>query len=138
MNDIEIDKNISYDDKFILNNDYCYRKIDIIRIYDGDTVYVNINLGFNITLNNIPIRLFGINTPEIRGDERSDGLISKNALIDYTKDRKVILYTIKNKSNDFDKYDKYGRLLGILVDKDSLENYNLKLLKNNLAKPYFL
>ncbi len=127
-----------YSHKFDLNNDYCYRKIEIVRIYDGDTVFVNINLGMNITMNNISIRLYGINTPEVKGVEREEGLKSKDALIEYIKDRKIILYTLKNKSNENDKHDKYGRLLGILVDKETGENYNLKLLENKYAKPYFI
>lgn len=127
-----------YSHKFILNDDYCYRKVEIIRIYDGDTVFVNINLGLNVMMNNISIRLYGINTPEVRGVERKDGLVSKDALIEYTKNRDIMIYTIKNKANDNDKHDKYGRLLGVLVDKETKENYNLKLLENNLAKPYFI
>lgn len=127
-----------YSHKFDLNDDYCYRKIDIVRIYDGDTVFMNINLGMNITMNNISIRLYGINTPEVKGVEREDGLKSRDALIEYIKDRKIILYTLKNKSNENDKHDKYGRLLGILVDKETGENYNLKLLENKYAKPYFI
>ena len=75
---------------------------------------------------------------EVKGVEREDGLKSKDALIEYVKDRKIILYTLKNKSNENDKHDKYGRLLGILVDKETGENYNLKLLENKYAKPYFI
>jgi micrococcal nuclease len=127
-----------YSHNFVLNDDYCYRKIEIMRIYDGDTVIVNINLGMNITINNISIRLYGINTPEVKGVERENGLKSKDALIEYIKNRKIILYTLKNKLNENDKHDKYGRILGILVDKETGENYNLKLLENKYAKPYFI
>ncbi len=65
------------------------RKIEIVRIYDGDTVFVNINLGMNITMNNISIRLYGINTPEVKGVEREEGLKSKDALIEYIKDHSL-------------------------------------------------
>ena len=127
-----------YKHKFDLNDDYCFRKVNVVRIYDGDTVFVNINMGLNLTMNDISIRLFGINTPEVRGIERPDGLKSKDALISYINERKIILYTIKKKSNENDQHDKYGRLLGVLVDKETGENYNLKLLENGFAKPYFI
>jgi micrococcal nuclease len=136
--EILTDITTDYENKFNLDNDYCFRKVDVVRIYDGDTVFVNINMGLNLTMNNISIRLFGLNTPEVRGVERPDGLQSKDALISYISDKNIILYTIKNNSNNNDKHDKYGRLLGILVDKETGENYNLKLLKNGFAKPYFI
>ena len=131
-------ESFDYKHKFDLDDDYCFRKVNVVRIYDGDTVFVNINMGLNLTMNDISIRLFGINTPEVRGIERPDGLKSKDALISYINERKIILYTIKNKSNENDKHDKYGRLLGVLVDKETGENYNLKLLENGFAKPYFI
>lgn len=135
---ITADNVIDYNYQFMLDNDFCFRKVNVVRIYDGDTVFVNINMGLNLTINDISIRLFGINSPEIKGDGRSDGLKSKDALVSYIHDRQIILYTIKNKLNDNDKRDKYGRLLGVLVDKETGENYNLKLLKNGFAKPYFI
>ena len=135
---ITADNVIDYNYQFMLDNDFCFRKVNVVRIYDGDTVFVNINMGLNLTINDISIRLFGINSPEIKGDGRSDGLKTQDALFSYIHDRQIILYTIKNKLNDNDKRDKYGRLLGVLVDKETGENYNLKLLKNGFAKPYFI
>ena len=38
----------------------------IIRVVDGDTVDVDINLGFGVVLANQRIRLYGIDTPESR------------------------------------------------------------------------
>jgi len=49
---------------------------EIVRVVDGDTVDVNIDLGFNIsTLKRI--RIAGIDTPEVRGPERVAGLAVK-------------------------------------------------------------
>jgi len=123
-----------YKEKFILvqNEDYCYRKITITKIYDGDTITVDINLGLNININNVHIRLYGINTAEIKGTEKENGEAARDLLISYLKDREIVIYTIN------DKKDKYGRLLGILIDKLTNENYNYKMLQNNNTKPYFI
>ena len=72
------------------------------------------------------IRLFGINTPEIRGESREKGLESKKKLIDLIKDKDIKLYSIR------DKKGKYGRWLGILyVDN---KNINKILVDEGYAK----
>lgn len=45
----------------------------IISVYDGDTCTAVIDLGFRISFE-IKLRLAGINTPELRGEERDKGL----------------------------------------------------------------
>jgi micrococcal nuclease len=57
---------------------YTYRA-KIISVYDGDTVTALVDLGFGIT-NKIKIRLKGINTPEVRGAERPEGIVSRDYL----------------------------------------------------------
>ena len=49
-------------------------------VYDGDSVTLDIELGFNIVMHNQKIRLLGINTPEVRGSDRLDGLIARDRL----------------------------------------------------------
>ena len=44
---------------------YEYR-VTIIKVIDGDTVDVDIDLGFGISLNNERVRIMGIDTPESR------------------------------------------------------------------------
>ena len=109
---------------------FCY-PITITKVYDGDTVTCDIDLGFKIKLYKQKIRLFGINTPEIRGSSREQGIISKNKLKELILDKKVKLYSIK------DKKGKYGRWLGILcvenLDK-SIINCNKILLEDGFAK----
>ncbi|WP_299737450.1 hypothetical protein [uncultured Roseobacter sp.] len=43
---------------------YEYRA-KIVRVYDADAVWANIDLGFNVTLNNQPLRLHRVDTPEV-------------------------------------------------------------------------
>ena len=113
-------------DKYIDNN-YCYRTY-ITSVYDGDTVTCNIDLGFGIIINKQKIRLFGINAPELRGEEREEGIIIRDKLRNLILDKWVNLYTIR------DSKGKYGRWLGIIVDNNI--NINELLLEDDLVKAY--
>ena len=54
-----------------------YYTAKVIRAVDGDTIVVDIDLGFNIWLRDIHLRLARINTPEIRGEEKEKGIEAK-------------------------------------------------------------
>lgn len=56
------------------------------RVVDGDTVYLVVDLGFHIQVR-MSFRLLGIDTPEVRGEERPEGLVAKAALEAMLKDR---------------------------------------------------
>ncbi len=108
---------------------YEYKVKEIVKIYDGDTITVMIDLGFNVTKLEI-IRLALIDTPEIRGDEREEGLISR----DWLRER---LYTAMEKGIDIyirtnkDHKGKYGRYIGeIFIDDISI---NKQLVTEGLA-----
>lgn len=103
-----------------------------ISIYDGDTITVTLDLGFNIKKRE-KIRFYGINAPELKGIERADGLISKiflKSLVDdaILKDKNIYIKTIK------DSQEKYGRYLGVLFI-DNL-NVNLKLVEEGLVRTF--
>ena len=102
----------------------------VTKVYDGDTITVDIDLGFGIIMKKQKIRLYGINTPEIRGEQRPEGIISKDYLSNLILDKDIILETIK------DKTGKYGRLLGI-VWLDYV-NINDKLVEENMAVKYMV
>lgn len=101
---------------------FIYRA-DVVRVVDGDTVDVNIQLGFSIVMRKQRIRLFGINAPEMR---TRHGKEVKKYLANLIEGRAVTLRTIK------DKKGKYGRWLGIVED-DNVGNVNDWLVKNNMA-----
>lgn len=103
-------------------------KATIVRVYDGDTVWADIDLGFNTWRKNEPIRLWGIDTPEVRGKERPEGLIVRDIVRERILDEDVFICTIK------DDQGKFGRYLGIIWDKG--ENLNQWLLDNGHAVPY--
>jgi len=86
--------------------------------------YPFIDLGFNIT-NKIKIRLYGINAPEIRGEQRPEGLKSRDYLRSLILDKDIIIQTLK------DKKGKYGRYIGIIHLED--KNINELLVESGHA-----
>lgn len=85
-----------------------YYKAKIVDVYDGDTVTAEIDLGFNVKFKE-KLRLFGINAPELRGEEREKGLVSRDYLRGLILDKTVTIKTIK------DKKGKYGRYLATII-----------------------
>jgi len=100
-------------------------KAKVIKVYDGDTITVLADLGFKVTIKQT-IRLYGLNTPEIRGEERPDGLISRDRLRERILDMDVVIKTMK------DKKGKYGRYIAEIYLED--ENINEWLITEGLAK----
>lgn len=90
----------------------------IRRVVDGDTVDVDIDLGFDMWIHNERVRLYGIDTPESRTrdlEEKKAGLFAKDVVLHYLPEgSKQVLRTHK------DKVGKYGRVLGEFVIYDSL------------------
>lgn len=100
-------------------------------IYDGDTLRADLDLGFNVWAKNEPLRLYGINTPELRGETLTEARKSRDWLLEQIPiGTEIIVKTIK------DKKEKYGRYLAIIyVDG---RNLNEELVANGLAVPYIL
>lgn len=105
----------------------------VVRIIDGDTIIVNIDLGFYTWLFNQSIRLYGIDAPEIRTKntlEKEAGILAKELIENYIQPGdSIILKTI------LDKSEKFGRILGIINTENGI-NLNEKLIEENLAIPY--
>ena len=84
----------------------------VVKVIDGDTVDVDIDLGFGVWLHKERVRLFGIDTPESRTrdlEEKKYGLAAKKYLTGMLDDDGgIILKTHK------DKTGKFGRILGEL------------------------
>src|SRR6056297_1383530 len=94
-------------------------------VYDGDTITVTIDCGFGLKMEKQKIRLYGIDTPEVRGEEKEKGKKVRDILREKVLKKDIILKTIK------DKKGKYGRYLGILFLDG--ENLNEWLVKNGYA-----
>lgn len=82
----------------------------VVKIIDGDTVDVDIDLGFGVWMRKQRIRMYGIDTPESRTrdlEEKKYGLAAKKFLTSMLDDKGgIILKTHK------DGKGKFGRILG--------------------------
>ena len=88
-------------------------EVKILRIVDGDTVDVDIDLGFGIVLTDERVRIMGIDTPESRTSDKVEkvfGLASKERLKELL-DKKAVLITFDDKNGE-DMKGKFGRVLG--------------------------
>jgi micrococcal nuclease len=104
----------------------------ITDVYDGDTATAIVELGFFVKAE-VKIRLYGIDTPEIRGSEREKGLLSKIRLEELILNKVVTIKTYK------DKQEKYGRWLAdIYLTNDMTKSVNTILLEEGLATKYIL
>lgn len=104
-------------------------KAKIIGVYDGDTVTAMVDLGF-YHYQQMKFRLYGINTPEVRGEEREQGLIVRDIVRAMILDKEVVINSFK------DKQEKYGRYLAnIIIDDVDL---NIWLVQNGHAVEYML
>jgi len=108
-------------------------KCKILRVIDGDTVDIDIDLGFGIWMHKERVRLFGIDTPESRTrdkEEKKYGLMSKQFVKDHMPvGSSQTLVTIK------DATGKFGRILG----KFKLNNnkiLNEVMIEQNYAVAY--
>ncbi|MGD9670146.1 MAG: thermonuclease family protein [Hyphomicrobiaceae bacterium] len=98
--------------------EYWY-KAYVSDVCDGDTITVEIDLGFHIKMNPTKIRLYGINTPEVRGEERPLGLEARDAVRAKILGRHVVLNTYR------DTVGKYGRWLAIVYFEEDGKMVNL-------------
>jgi len=93
---------------------YEYR-CKVLKIVDGDTVDVDIDLGFGIMLKNERVRVMGIDTPESRTRDKVEkqfGLAAKKRLKEMLDNKSgPILKTQINKKGE-DMKGKFGRILG--------------------------
>ena len=110
---------------------YQYKIKKINRIIDGDTVDLDINLGFNISITQ-RVRLKDINAPEIRTldlEEKAKGIEAKEWLEkELSREGEWVIETFKE--------DKYGRILGILYLVGEPVTVNERMLNEGMAVPY--
>ena len=100
----------------------------VTEVYDGDTITVDIDCGFGIWLRDQKIRLYGIDTPEMRGPEKEKGKQVRDWLRARILNEEITLITKK------DSKGKYGRWLGVVFHRS--RNINLALIDNGMAEVY--
>ena len=109
-------------------------KARVKRVVDGDTLDLDIELGFHITLSE-RVRLIGVDTPETRTSnpiEKADGMLAHNflleTLLEFNNDVKLVLHG----------EGKFGRPLAVVyIGKDFHTNVNHLLITEGYAHPYF-
>ncbi len=111
-------------------------KVNIIKIVDGDTVDVDIDLGFGMWIKDERVRMMGIDTPESRTRDKVEkkfGLASKERLKSLLG-KTGILKTQVNKKGE-DMKGKFGRILGDFVVDGKMATEIL--IKEGHAVKYF-
>jgi len=94
-------------------------KAHVNRVVDGDTVDVDIDLGFGIVLTDERVRIMGIDTPESRTSDKVEkvfGLASKERLKEILG-KTTTLKTFAAKDGE-DMKGKFGRILGDFISED--------------------
>lgn len=112
---------------------YEYRVKKVINIVDGDTVDVEIDLGFDIAITQ-RVRLAGIDTPESRTKdlrEKKLGLEAKEYL-----QKTIAAGAYKIKTEKPNSTEKYGRMLGWFYVDQQEESINDSMIKLGYAWPY--
>lgn len=102
---------------------YQYRA-QVVSIYDADSIRVNIDLGFGVILSNQPIRLAGIQAPEL---ETEAGELARNYLQALLPTYQPIVVRTQK-----DRREKYGRYLAVIYRDDGV-NINDLLVSRGLA-----
>jgi micrococcal nuclease len=107
------------------------RRAVVARVIDGDTLYINVNLGCDTQLA-MTVRLYGLNCPEMNTDA---GKAAKVWVEEWVVDHAVAgasLRTVK------DKKEKYGRYLADLLPDDGSPSLCTALLDAGQAVPYMI
>jgi len=111
-------------------------KCEILKVVDGDTVDVDIDLGFGIWLKNERVRIMGIDTPESRTSDTTEkkfGLASKAKLKSLLSKTGVLKTQVDKKGEDMK--GKFGRILGDFVV--GTKKVSEILCEEGYAVPYF-
>jgi micrococcal nuclease len=113
---------------------YEYRVKKVTGVVDGDTIDVELDLGFNISYSQ-RVRLAGIDTPESRTKDKVEkalGLEVKQRLKDTLSKAQVIVI----KTELPDSSEKYGRILGWLFLDGAEMSVNEALVADGYAWGY--
>lgn len=97
-------------------------------VYDGDTVRLDIDLGFYITRRNEPVRLARIDAPEVRGEEREEGLLARDFVRDILSGEDLKIHTYR------DTKGSWGRFIADIIIKSSGVCLNDLLVEKGYAE----
>jgi len=113
---------------------YEYRVKSVLNVVDGDTIDVDIDLGFDISITK-RVRLAGIDTPESRTSDKAEkalGLEVKNILKETLKKATTVIIRTEKP----DSSEKYGRVLGWVFIDGAETSFNEALIAGGYAWEY--
>ena len=113
---------------------YEYKVSRLYRVVDGDTIEIDIDLGFDVAIHKM-VRLAGIDTPESRTKdvyEKKLGLEAKEWLKTRLKDAE----NIRIKTEKPDSTEKFGRILGWLYTGNESVTINETMIQEGYAWSY--
>jgi len=113
---------------------YEYHVKKVTNVVDGDTIDVEIDLGFDISFSS-RVRLAGIDTPESRTTNKAEkvlGLEAKEYVKSKIKDAKEVII----KTEKMDSSEKYGRILGWVFLDGSKVSINEQMIADGYAWGY--
>ena len=106
----------------------------VTKIVDGDTIDVEIDLGFDISFSS-RVRLAGIDAPESRTKDKMEKALGLEAKA-YLKSQIESAKTVVIKTEKMDSSEKYGRILGWLFLDGSEVSMNEKMIADGYAWGY--
>lgn len=113
-----------------MDENQVFENVSVASIYDGDTFKINLNCSLAVYCEKVPVRVRGVDTPEIKGKTEREKKLAKKAK-DFTED--FLAQTPVNLSNC--GRDKYFRLL-CDVKNGQGKDLARELIKNNLGYSY--
>ena len=113
---------------------YEYRVKQVLKIVDGDTIDVVIDLGFDISFTS-RVRLAGIDTPESRTTDAREKILGVEVK-EYLKKALEGATDIVIRTEKADSSEKYGRILGWLFVNKQTGSLNMELVNKGYAWSY--
>ena len=113
---------------------YEYRVKQVLKVVDGDTIDVVIDLGFDISFTS-RVRLAGIDTPESRTTDAREKILGLEVK-EYLKKALDGATDIVIRTEKVDSSEKYGRILGWLFINRQTDSLNTELVNKGYAWSY--
>jgi len=113
---------------------YEYHVKKVTNVVDGDTVDVEIDLGFDISFSS-RVRLAGIDTPESRTTNKAEKVLGLEAK-EYVKSKVKEAKSVVIKTEKMDSSEKYGRILGWLYLDGAAVSVNEQMIADGYAWGY--
>ena len=113
---------------------YEYRVKQVLKVVDGDTIDVIIDLGFDVSFTS-RVRLAGIDTPESRTTDAREKILGQEVK-EYLKKALEGATDIVIRTEKSDSSEKYGRILGWVFVNRQTDSLNMELVNKGYAWSY--